>query len=415
MPGTTIGGVGILPAGALGVSFFYHLTQHLRHIDDQVFFLERSGSVSAKALRAQGKCCVADDTGIHYLTTSGVFKSDLLSCFNTGFLPEVLLVCPNPDQLTGVIGNLVNLLEQTHKAGQLTSFGPLPFPIIVLCSNGIYFQRLRLLFLEKLEESVLFGRLPDLWPDLMPRIVDCILRGVTLQTGIREGSGGAALFRPGPRGITRIAGGNPVIRQRCCQLLEERDGWFEQADNDSATQLEFGKAMTNLSTNLLGQIYGIDEEGRFTPLTIGDMLQGRQAEEIRELCGWVFRTGQAVKAYRAEDNFDDRFRVCMENLLLHQEHIPSSLQWIGMHYLAGTLEPKLAPTEAWLLGPLIRYARGANQEDAARYLEGLKYRLLEKLKKAACRQDRVTTDQPVVRKNSLLSDNGIKKLRGPAQ
>ena len=149
----TTGGVGILPAGALGVSFFYHLTQHLRHIDDQVFFLERSGSASTKALRAQGKYCVADDTGIHYLTTSGVFKSDLLGCFNTGCLPEVLLVCPNPDQLTGVIGNLVNLLEQTHQVGQLTSYGPLPFPITVLCSNGIYFQRLRYRLLEKLKKA----------------------------------------------------------------------------------------------------------------------------------------------------------------------------------------------------------------------------------------------------------------------
>ena len=384
MASTTIGGVGVLPAGALGMSFFYYFTQQLRHIDGQVFFLERSGSASAKALRAQGECRVVDDAGTHYLTTAEIFKADLLDCFNAGWLPEVLLVCPNPDQLTGVIGNLVNLLEHIHQVGELTS-AALPFPIVVLCSNGIYFQRLRLLFLEKLEESVLFGRLPDLWPDLMPRIVGRILRGVTLQTGVREGSGGAAVYRPGPRGITRIAGGDPVNRRRCCQLLEERGGWFEQADNDSATHLEFDKAMTNLSTNLLGQIYGIDEDGRFTPLTIRDMLQGGQAQEIRELCGWVFRIGQAVKAYSQKDDFEERLRACMENLRLHQEHIPSSVQWIGLHYAAGTLEPKLAPTEAWLLGPLIRYARGANLEDAARYLEGLKSRLLEKLQKAACR------------------------------
>ncbi len=88
----------------------------------------------------------------------------------------------------------------------------------------------------------------------------------------------------------------------------------------------------------------------------------------------------------------------MEGLRLHQTHIPSSVQWIGLHYTAGTLEPKLAPTEAWLLGPLIRYARGANLEDAARYLEDLKCRLLEKLQKAASRQDRtIISEQPVIR------------------
>lgn len=385
MAGPTIEGVGILPAGALGMSFFYHLTQQLQHLDNQVFFLERIGSESAKALRAQGECLVADDAGTHPLATADIFKSDILACFNAGYLPEVLLVCPNPDQLTGVIGNLVNLLEQAHQAGQLTS-AALPFPIVVLCSNGIYFQRLRFLFLEKLEESVLFGRLPDLWPDLMPQIVARLLRGVTLQTGVREGSGETAVYRPGPRGITRIAGGDPVNRRRCCQLLGERGAWFEQADNDSATHLEFDKAMTNLSSNLLGQIYGIDEEGLFTPLTIGDMLDGRQAEEIRELCGWVFRIGQAVRAYGEADDFEERFRSCLESLRLHREHVPSSVQWIGLHYAAGTLEPKLAPTEAWLLGPLIRYARGANQEEAAHYLEGLKSRLLEKLEQAVSRQ-----------------------------
>lgn len=385
MARTTIEGVGILPAGALGVSLFYHLTHHLQRIDDRVFFLERAGSASAKTLREQGEFRVADEAGIHHLPNSGILKPDLLSCFEAGWLPEVLLVCPNPDQLTGVIGNLVELLERIHQEGQLTTTA-LPLPTVVLCSNGIYFQRLRLWLLEKLEESVLFGQLPDLWPDLMPHIVGHLLRGVTMQTGVREGSGGATLYRPGPRGITRIAGGDLIIRRRCCELLVEREGWFEQAVHDSVTHLEFDKAMVNLSTNLLGQLYAIDDQGRFTRLIIRDMIFGQRAESIRELCGWIFRIGQAVKAYGPTDDFEERLRECMESLHLHEEHTPSSLQWIGLRYAAGTLEPKLAPTEAWLLGPLIRYARGANLEDAAYYLEDLKRQLIEKLKLAAAFQ-----------------------------
>lgn len=384
MTRTATAGVGILPAGALGMSFFYHLTQQLQHIDRPIFFLERAGSQSAKALLAQGTIQIADHGGIHPLATSEIFKPDLLTCFDAGFLPEVLLVCVNPDQLTEIIRELVKLLEQLYQRGQLNATA-LPFPIVVLCANGIYFQRLRLLFLEALEESVLFGRLPDLWPELMPLIVARMLRGVTFQTGIREGSGAAAIYRPGPRGITRIAGGDATIRQHCCEILRDHGGWFEQADNDSATHLEFDKAMTNLSSNLLGQIYGIDDEGHFTPLTIKDMLQGKQLEEIQELCAWVFRIGQAVKAYAANDNFQQQFRACIDTLHLHQTHIPSSVQWVGLHYAAGTLEAKLTPTEAWLLGPLIRYARGANQEQAACYLEALKTKLLDKLKKAADR------------------------------
>ena len=385
MAGTTIAGVGILPAGALGMSFFYHLTRQLRQVDGQVFFLERTGSESAKALRARGECLVADEAGTHHVPTSDNFKADLQTCFDAGWLPEALLVCPNPDQLTEVIGNLVDLLEHIHQTDGLNA-GALAFPIVVFCSNGIYFQRLRLLFLEKLEESVLFGRLPDLWPELMPVIVARILRGVTMQTGVREGSGGATVYRPGPRGMTLIAGGDAQIRQRCCRILGDLSGWFEQAGSDSATHLEFDKAMVNLSTNLLGQIHGIDEEGRFMPLTVGDMLQGL-LREMRELCGWVFRIGQAVKAYEADDDFEERFQACIASLRLHETHVPSSLQWVGMHYHSGTLEAKLTPTEAWLLGPLIRYARGANLEQAAHYLEALKARLLDKLKKAAERQD----------------------------
>ncbi|MGR8930785.1 MAG: hypothetical protein ACU836_09105 [Gammaproteobacteria bacterium] len=384
MVGTKMAGIGILPAGALGMSFFYHLTRQAQQGEDYVFMLERKGSESAKAIRGQGEFLLADDVGIHRLATAGIFKPDLETCFEAGWLPEILLVCPNPDQLTGFVEELVVLLENIHRSGQLTAEA-LPFPIVVLCSNGIYFQRLRSLFLEKLEESVLFGHLPDLWPDLMPRIVARILRGVTMQTGVREGSGRMTVYRPGPRGLTLIAGGDAVARRRCCDLLESKGAWFEQAENDSATHLEFDKAMINLSTNLLGQIYGIDDDGRFTPLTVGDMLQGH-APEMRELCAWVFRVGQAVNAYKANDSFEERLQSSLEGLRLHAEHVPSSVQWIGLHYQSGTLQAKLTPTEAWLLGPLIRYARGAGLEDAASYFETLKDRLLEKLHKAVERQ-----------------------------
>ena len=49
------GTIGILPAGALGVGFFYQLTRELTQNDGCVFFLERAGSKSAAALRAQGE------------------------------------------------------------------------------------------------------------------------------------------------------------------------------------------------------------------------------------------------------------------------------------------------------------------------------------------------------------------------
>src|SRR4051812_21099900 len=259
------GTIGIVPAGALGVSLFYHLTRQLEEVDDRLFFMERKGSASVGILKAKGEICIADARGLRRVAVPGLFKPDMVTAYERDELPEILLACPNPDQLLGMISELVSLLEATSRRNELES---LPIPTVVLASNGIYFQRIRQIYLEKLEEATLLGRLPDLWPDLMPRIVSRLLRGVTIQTGLREGSGPEAIYRPGPRGITRLAGGDAANRERCYTLLSSRDGWFELAANSSATRLEFDKAMVNLSSNLLGQLYAIDETGHFHPLQL---------------------------------------------------------------------------------------------------------------------------------------------------
>ena len=377
MPALIHGSIGILPAGALGVSFFYQLTRQLSQIDGNIFFLERAGSGSAAALREKGELRIADARGVQTIRAGEVLKPDLLSCYRDGSLPEVLLVCPNPDQILGVISEGVQLLEAANEKGELSA---LPLPIVVLCSNGIYFQRIRQILLEKLEESTLLGRLPDLWPDLMPRIIGRWLRGVTIQTGLREGSGPGAIYYPGPRGITRLAGGDAPNRERACALLASRGGWFELAVNSSATRLEFDKAMVNLCANLLGQLYAIDEQGHFRPLRLIEIFIPEHEREIRDLCRHVFAVGQAVKAYLPAEDFEHFFVETKGTLLLHEEHIPSSLQWLGLRLRTGQMEAKLAPTEEWLLEPLIRYARSAGLDEAMRYFESLKEKLLAKLR-----------------------------------
>src|SRR5258705_8703365 len=224
------GTIGILPAGALGVSLFYQLTNRLQNLRGDVYFVARTGSSSAAALSAGHKLRIADATGLREIDATRLLKPDLLACAESGDLPEVLIVCPNPDQLLGVITNLEELLERAYQHGELEQF---PLPIAVLSSNGIYYQRLRQIFIEKLEEATLLGRLPDLWPDLMPRIVSGFLRGVTIQTGLREGSGGDAIYHPGPRGITRLAGGDTSSRERCCRVLAGKGGWYELALSSS--------------------------------------------------------------------------------------------------------------------------------------------------------------------------------------
>lgn len=377
MPGILEGCVGILPPGALGVALFTHLTQRCRRLEGDVFFMERSGSASASQLRQEGQLHVAFEDGNVQIPTSQFFKSSLLHCFEQESLPELVLVATNPDQILEIIVSLVEVLESVVRRGGDANHA-LAFPATILCSNGIYFQRARQFFIEKIEEATLLGRLPDLWPHLMPVLVGRLMRGVTIQTGTRESRGGHTWYRPGPRSITRLAGSDAAVRDRCCRVLQSKGGWYE-AGQGSATRLEFDKALVNLTVNLLGQLYAFDERGRFRLLRVQDVIVLEHQAEIRELARRVFQVGRAVHAYEPEAQFESIYAGMMENFRGHETHIPSSLQWVDLKLREGTLEPVLTPTESWLLDPLIRYARSAGLEDTAEYFESLRHRLLERL------------------------------------
>ena len=368
------GCVGILPAGALGVAFFHHLTGELARLDGSVSFLEREGSARHHA----GTLRIGDAT----IETLRVSRPDLLACFEAGWLPEIVLVCTQPDQLLGMMKTIVRLIERAHSAGALDD-AVSELPAFVLCSNGIYFQRVRQYFIELIEEAITFGRLPELWPERMPRIVGRLLRGVTIQTGQREGSGASAIYRPGPRGRTLLVGGDAANRVRAAESLSALGGWVEVAAHSSPTRVEFDKALVNLSANLLGQLHAIDDAGNFRPLTIREILAGDGADETRELVRHVIEVGRAVGAYAAAEDFETLHSQMMDSARLHLDHIPSSLQWIGQQLRLRKLEPRLTPTEQWLLEPLIRYAHVAGLEDAARYFASLTRRVEHRLALAA--------------------------------
>ena len=371
-PGT----VGILPAGALGVAFFFHLTAELSRVDGRVFFVQRTRSVSGSSLRSDGALRLATRDGVTSLTNPAIWHADLPGCFEEGLLPEVLLICTQPDQILHVLNSCVRLLERAQQDGtDLVE----QLPLLVLCSNGIYFQRVRQFFIEKLEEATLMGRLPDLWPAAMPRLIARLLRGVTIQTGQREGSGPTAVYHPGPRGRTRIAGGEQKHQAQCAHLLSSLGGWFEVGGSASPTRVEFDKALVNLAANLLGQLYAIDDRGRFRSMTIREILDRGQSHEFQELAGHVVEVGRAVRAYGADEPLDPLLEAMFASCREHLDHIPSSLQWIDQQLRAGRLQPRLTPTETWLLEPLIRYAHAAGLEKAARYFETLMRRVEHRL------------------------------------
>lgn len=379
------GTIGILPPGALGVSLFHHLTHGSNDLDGKVCFLSRTDSQSTAELKAAGILRIQAADELKEIPLPALLKGDLITCFRADELPEMLLICTNPDQLLGLVSECVALLETVAEVG-LLSPNSLPFPAVVLCSNGIYFQRVRQVFIEKLEEATLFGRLPDLWPDLMPAIVGRWLRGVSIQTGVRDGSGASAIYRPGPSGITRIAGGDREIRQKIVQSCVERGAWFEDAGDLSPTRIEFDKAIVNLASNLIGLLLAIDDQGNFHRLQIGEVADAKNHDRLEKLAAEVFGVGRAVRAYGPNDELSDQVARLHQTLELHRDHVPSSVQWVDVQLRRGELKAKLTPTEKWLLEPLIRYALAAHLPDTANYFKSLERALIDKLRKAIGRR-----------------------------
>src|SRR5215213_7296266 len=108
------GTIGILPAGALGVSLFYHLTNELKNNDGKVFFVERSGSNSTAEIKERGSLTIEGRTQRQLISMAELLRGNLLQQFESATLPEVLLLCPNPDQLPEVLHTFVELIERVH-------------------------------------------------------------------------------------------------------------------------------------------------------------------------------------------------------------------------------------------------------------------------------------------------------------
>jgi hypothetical protein len=377
MPGLIPNTVGISPPGALGVAFFYYLTSRLSQNDGKIRFVERAGSRSAAALKDAGLRIVTAE-GAVAVSGAGLFCGTMSEAYSRGELPSVLMICANPDQLFEYISEFVQLLEVQEKDGVLTDDLP-HVPALMLLANGIYFQRVRQVLIEKLEESILLGRLADLWPDRMPRVVGRLLRGVTVQTALREGSGSEAVYKPGPPNLTTVAGGTPELRARLCELLRSRGGRFDDAGGASPTRVEFIKAFINLNSNLLGLIRAIDDDGRFHLYTLHEIYTPDFLVAAEELIRKVLNIGKAVHAFRPEETAEPVVQRCFEVALHYPKHVPSSLQWFDQQIRSGNVAVAIPPTEAWLLNPLLHYAKSAALTAEAAYLENLSARLLDKI------------------------------------
>lgn len=374
--------VGLLPIGALSVAFYYYLTGAAAGPSPHVSFLSRGSASKGSRWTDESRLKIETPDGLLELPLAGHLAGSLPEAAAKGCLPDIVLVCTNPDQLFEVIADYVATVEHEHRMRRLQA-GTARLPVLVLCSNGIYFQRIRSSFVELLEESTLLGRLPDLWPDLMPAVVGRLMRGVTIQTALRRGDGTSAIHRPGPRGRTQLTGGSRQVREQIARLLGEHGGWFEDAGDLPPTRVEFNKALVNLAMNVFGQLAAVDANGRFRALTVGEIARNVPQARVLELVVEVVKVGRGVGVYRDDESPSIISEELHRQFSATAAHIPSSLQLLEQQISAGTLSLGLGSTEKWLLQPLQQYARSLNDAAAIGYFEGIEGELTAAIARAA--------------------------------
>jgi hypothetical protein len=379
--------VGILPIGALGVAFYTHLAAGRPEGVDRVVFLSRRRAAAPERWSEDSAVAIETPRGRRDLPLAGRLGGSLPEAAEKGCMPGIVLVCTNPDQLFDVVADFTAGVEHEHRAGRLLA-GTARLPVMVLCANGIYFQRIRCSFIELLEESTLLGRLPDLWPDVMPTIVGRLMRGVTIQTSLRVGEGSGAVYRPGPAGRTLLTGGSRAARVDAARTLSRLGGWFEDAGEELPTRVEFNKALVNLAINVFGQLSAIDESGRFHLMRVGEIGCPARHGRILELVEAVMHVGRGVGVYRADESPGEIFDQTMRSLAPVADHVPSSLQWLEQRLSTGTLGPGLTPTEKWLLQPLQHYARSLGDAGAINFFEDLERELNGAISRAISAQGR---------------------------
>jgi hypothetical protein len=371
MPGICKNTIGIMPAGALGVAFYHHLTGgNLDHND--VIFLDRPAGGESNILRLSDSLHIKYDGKSFTIPTQGRFLGGIIECYDKGKLPELIMVATNPDQIDSVLQGILLLLEWMRDEGTLES-EPLEFPYFLFIANGIYFNRTRYRYVELLERAFMEGMLPDLWPDIVPQLVCRLLRAPTMVLGHRTGHGAGAVYHPGYKGPTLISGGNATGRKRVRTLLADRGLPVETSDQ-SPVSLELRKASMNLIGNMFGVIYSIDDGGLFRPRALDEIVVPKHYPEFLELGEHVYSIARAIRAVPADTCFTDVWPTILDQIHSLESHYTSTVQSVAQSIADGIALPEMTPNEAWLFNPLKELAADLQLQETYTYLLRLEER-----------------------------------------
>ncbi|MBI4716949.1 MAG: AMP-binding protein [Planctomycetes bacterium] len=349
-----IGELGVHPPGALGVAFFIHTSAER--------FIGRGGDGITQPLKDAGTLKLLDGDTLRGVPLRDRVLANLLEAEARDRMPELLLVCCNPDQVPLFTADMTRFLENLAERGRLTTVEDVvrQVPILLVLPNGILYEQAVHTYEEQLSQAVLLNRLPGVTPEMTAALLARVVRGVSLQAGGRRGSGPDTVYLLERKGAIVFAGGGEAERARIEAILTQRDYPFTHAHGVPGTRIEFDKAMISTVLNVGGLIHTVRPDGSLIDLRMGDLCKDPgQADFVHTVTRAVFDVGQAVGAYPPEATYEPIWARHRETILAHADHVTSSLKQFRDALSRGLKEVALFSNEEWILTPLGRYAARA--------------------------------------------------------
>ncbi|MBU0617752.1 MAG: hypothetical protein KKI02_08545, partial [Planctomycetes bacterium] len=261
------GQLGVHPPGALGVAFFVHA--------DAECFIGRGGDGITQPLKDVGTLNLDDSGSLRSIPLRSRIFANLLEADALDRMPELLLVCCNPDQLGLFTGELTRFLENLYERGRLKSLHDVQreVPILLILPNGILAEQAIATYTEQLHEATLMQRLPGVTEDMRAGLLDRVVRGVSLQAGGRRGSGAKTIYILERKGAVVFAGGGDLERERTEAILTAHEYPYTHARGVPGTRVEFDKATISIVLNVGGLIHTVKPDGDLIDLRMGDLCK----------------------------------------------------------------------------------------------------------------------------------------------
>ncbi|MFH1749212.1 MAG: AMP-binding protein [Planctomycetota bacterium] len=382
------GELGVHPPGALGVAFFVHTSADC--------FIGRSGDGITQPLKSAGALNLDDNGTLRSIPLDGRIFTNLLEADALDRLPELLLVCCNPNQLGLFTADVTRFLENIAGRGRLRSSADIrrEVPILLILPNGVLSQQVTETYSEQLHESILMGRLEGVTAEMRQTLLDRLVRGISLQAGGRHGSGARTVYIQERKGTIVFAGGGPLERERVEAILTAHDYPFTHARGVPGTRIEFDKAMISIVLNVGGLIHAVEKDGDLVDLRMGDLCKDpTKAEFVHQITQAVFNVGQAIGAYPSDATYDGIWARHLATILAHAGHVTSSLKMFRDALANGLKNVTLFSTEEWILTPLARYAANAGLRKEEALFNTLKRQVQESMARAIRHQEEVAAGQ----------------------